>query len=179
MRMLSPAGHVLDQQRQPAVHASTATLPVMVNPTWEDRDLPVLRAFVELWEESGGQVVTAQQLEHRTGFDQATTQSALAALIEEEPKLIGDHSGAAEDGAGVLVLVRPTGEARRRLNLWPPTPDLLADRLIQALARAADNEPDEEKRGWLRRTAAYLGSAGRDLAIEVAASALTKSTGLG
>src|SRR5437762_8764776 len=150
----------------------------MVNPTWEDRDLPMLRAFVELWEQTGGQTVTAQQLQVRTGFDEAIVQAALLALVEEEPKLIGGYDGAAEPGAWVLTLVSPTGEARRRLGLWPPTPEVLADRLVQALAKAADKERDEEKRGWLRKTAAWLGSAGRDVAVDIAGTALARSTGM-
>jgi hypothetical protein len=49
---------------------------------------------------------------------------------------------------------------------------------VQALAKAANNEPDEEKRGWLRKTAAWLGSAGRDVAVDIAGTALAKSTGM-
>jgi len=49
--------------------------------------------------------------------------------------------------------------------------------LVQALAKAADKERDEEKRGWLRKTAAWLGSAG-DVAVDIAGTALARSTGM-
>jgi hypothetical protein len=148
----------------------------MVNPTWVERDLPVLRAFVELWEESGGEAVGAQQIEGRTGFDETTVQASLLALLAEEPALIRDYDGGAEPGSYVLVVDQPTGEARRRLGLWP-TPELLADRLVAALAQAAEREPNEERRGLLKRTAEWLGSAGRDVAVDVAAAVISRQVG--
>lgn len=148
----------------------------MVNPTWEGRDLPVLRAFVELWEESGGQAVMAEQIGARTGFGWSAVQTSLLALLAEEPTLIRDYDGGAEPGSYVLVVDQPTGEARRRLGLWP-TPESLADRLVIALAQAAEREPNEERRGLLKRTAEWLGSAGRDVAVDVTAAVISRQVG--
>lgn len=63
------------------------------------------------------------------------------------------------------------------MGAWP-TADALADRLVQALEDAADREPDEERKGFLRKGAAYLGNAGRDLAVEIGATAINRQIGM-
>lgn len=60
---------------------------------------------------------------------------------------------------------------------WP-TAEAMADRLVQALGEAAEREPDEERKGFLRKSAAYLGSAGRDLVVEIGATAINRQIGL-
>jgi hypothetical protein len=54
----------------------------------------------------------------------------------------------------------------------------LATLLVQGLERAAEAEPDEERKGWLRKSASYLGNAGKDIGVEIAATALNKQIGL-
>jgi len=58
------------------------------------------------------------------------------------------------------------------------TPESIADRLIGALDEAAEREPDPERKSWLRKTAAYLGSVGRDLAVEIGATAINRQMGM-
>jgi hypothetical protein len=78
----------------------------------------------------------------------------------------------------VIGLVgEPTGHARRAVGAWP-TPESIAARLISALDEAADREPDPERKGWLRKTAAYLGNAGRDLAVKIGGSAIKSQMGM-
>lgn len=145
-------------------------MPGMVNPTWEERDLPVLRAAVEYCEEKDG-YAEVHHLRSRLDMSERDIRKALNALIAETPKLFQNYMYGV--GSGVIRVERPTGEARRRVGLWP-TPESLADRLVQAMAAAADQEPDEEKRGKLKAAASWLGSAGRDLAVDVAAAALNR-----
>lgn len=78
---------------------------------------------------------------------------------------------------GISLVGKPTGHARRAVGAWP-TPESIADRLISALDEAADREPDPERKGWLRKTAAYLGNAGRDLAVEIGATAINRQMGM-
>ncbi|AKT50688.1 hypothetical protein ADJ73_04060 [Arsenicicoccus sp. oral taxon 190] len=59
-----------------------------------------------------------------------------------------------------------------------PHPESIADRLVAALDEAAEREPDPERKGWLRKTAAYLGNAGRDLAVEIGATAINRQMGM-
>ncbi|MFG3576412.1 hypothetical protein [Micromonospora chersina] len=139
----------------------------MVNPTWEDRDLPVLRAIVELYEESGGRQNRPHHIVERTGLDEQSVLRSLRALDGEYVEVT-----IVDDGTPVLF-GRPNGEARRAVGLWP-TPEVLADRLVQALALAAEQEPNEEKRGKLRSLGTWAGNAGRDLMVDVAAAALNR-----
>ncbi|MEU5565891.1 hypothetical protein [Micromonospora musae] len=52
-----------------------ATLSVMVNPTWEERDPPVLRAIVEMSDE-GAWIIEPDEIAERAGFDEAKVKSA-------------------------------------------------------------------------------------------------------
>jgi hypothetical protein len=105
---------------------------------WDDRDLPVLKAAVELCDVDPFSQARDADIESRTGFDREKVQAALRALREETPALLQF-----EDGAGRIMSVRfPTGKARRRVGLWPVMPDVL----IQTLVELAEREPDEEKK---------------------------------
>lgn len=70
-----------------------------------------------------------------------------------------------------------TERARRAVGAWP-TAKGMADRLVSAVNYAADREDDPERKGWLKKTAAYLGNAGRDVAIQIGASVISKQTGV-
>jgi hypothetical protein len=103
-------------------------------PTWEDRDLPVLSAAVEACEKNGG-FAEVHHIKARVDFDERTIRSALTALVWEEPKLFRSHwSGGA--GVGVWRVEYPTGEARRRLRLWPSPESLRPE------ARRSRRAPD-------------------------------------
>lgn len=77
----------------------------------------------------------------------------------------------------IIFIGPPTGYARRAVGAWP-TAETIADRLITALDEAAEREPDPERKGWLRKSAAYLGNAGRDLAVEIGATAINRQMGM-
>jgi len=64
-----------------------------------------------------------------------------------------------------LTLTGVTERARRETGQWP-TPEAWVDRLVEALERAADEEPDEEKRSLPRRTAVVIGGMARDIAVK-------------
>ena len=51
-------------------------------------------------------------------------------------------------------------------------PRQLADRLLAALEKAADAEPEGEKRTALKRTLAFLGGVGRDVLVQTVATLL-------
>ncbi|HEX6073909.1 MAG TPA: hypothetical protein VFZ32_01445 [Micromonosporaceae bacterium] len=146
----------------------------MVEPTWEKIDLPVLRAAVQYIEEHDyGSLPQAYDLAPIVGLDADEVGKALLRLDGAYIRSSGTMGGLADQGVDKLY-----PEARRAVGQWP-TPEELADRLIQALSQAAEKEPDEERRGWLKRTAAYLGTAGRDIAVEVAGTAIARGAGMG
>jgi hypothetical protein len=148
-------------------------MPGMVHPTWEERDLLVLRAAVEYCEENDD-YAEAHHLRSRLDMSERDIRKAFNALCAETPKLFQNYWHA--PSVGVSRVERPTGEARRRLGMWP-TPESLADRLVQAMAAAADQEPDEEKRGRLKAAASWLGSAGRDVLVDVTAAVINRQMG--
>ncbi|RKN48232.1 hypothetical protein [Micromonospora endolithica] len=149
----------------------------MMEDTWESRELPVLRAIVEISDE-GVRDMDSRDVAKRVGLDLETTLVALFALAGERPPLFKYEDASDFDGRDMCLIREPSGHARRTVGTWP-TPETLADRLVQAMQQAADQEPDEEKRGWLRKTADWLGSAGRDIAVDVAGTALAKTVGAG
>lgn len=142
--------------------------------TWTNRDLPVLRAIVDVYEETG-EPMGPDAIEAATGFDAARVQGALRALDSEEPRYISELERLMT--GDIIFIGAPTGHARRAVGAWP-TAETIADRLVKALGEAADREPDPERKGWLSKTAAYLGHAGRDLAVEIGATAINRQIGM-
>jgi DNA-binding MurR/RpiR family transcriptional regulator len=145
--------------------------------TWETRDLPVLRAIVALSDE-GISFITPQGIADRARVPEPTVQLALNALAGERPEFFQSKATtfAQLDERRFTSITEPTGHARRAVGTWP-TPENLADQILAALAAAAENEPDEEKRTRLRKALEILRSAGRDVILGVAGNAL--SGGLG
>lgn len=146
--------------------------------TWETRDLPVLKAIVEMTDE-GGLHIKPGAVAARTGLTQDEVEIAFAALAAEHPPFFSfaDVTTMGSTRRGIGWVYHPTGHARRTVGTWP-TAEGMADRIIAGLERAAEAEEDEEKRGRLRRTAAWFGGAGREILVEVAASAISKGMGL-
>jgi hypothetical protein len=135
---------------------------------------PYSRAIVELYEETG-QIVSPNQIEAKTGLAAEVVQSALRALDSEQPPYVTKMQR--YSSGHVVMIGAPTGHARRAVGAWP-TAETIADRLVSALDEAADREPDPERKGWLSKTAAYLGNAGRDLAVEIGATAINRQMGM-
>lgn len=119
--------------------------------SWERRDLPVLRAIVELTEE-GQRSVPVQDVASRTGLDEDTVRAAFLALDGEDPPFCRFVETQRLSARRVDFARDPTGHARRTVGAWP-TPENLADRIIKALESEAEVEPDPEKKKRLRHAA--------------------------
>lgn len=85
----------------------TGILPHMAD-SWESRDLPVLRAAVELYDQTGRNP-NAAELEAACGFDKDTVQRALRALYRE-PFF---EEGMTAWGGDILAVGAPIGAALR------------------------------------------------------------------
>ncbi|WP_347350673.1 hypothetical protein [Intrasporangium sp.] len=142
--------------------------------TRTNRDPPVLRAIVDVYEDTGSPM-GPDAIEAVTGFDTGMVQAALRALDSEEPPYISKLERVMT--GDIIFIGAPTGHARRAVGAWP-TAETIADRLVKALDEAADREPDPERKGWLSKTASYLGHAGRDLAVEIGATAINRQMGM-
>jgi hypothetical protein len=133
----------------------------MTEDTWTTRDLPVLRAVVDINEQDGEYLTDANDIERATGFDGETVQRALRALSSYP----SHFEKVLETSAGIDSVGPPTAEARRAAGAWP-SPENLLERLIAALQYAAKDETREpEERSKLKQAASVLGSLATQLAI--------------
>lgn len=129
--------------------------------TWSSRDLPVLRALVQIYENTGRTMIRASDIENATGFDKDTTQRALRAL-SREPYF---EEAKGSWGGGILFVGAPTGDALRLAGQWP-TPENQLERLIAAFEDvAADETREEPERSKAKQAALWLGSALSQVAI--------------
>jgi hypothetical protein len=143
--------------------------------TWETRELPVLRAIVDLSDVGHLGGITPAHIVERTGMDPTTVSRALRALANENPSLF-QWDDIAETG-DIVVVVNPTGDARRAVGTWP-APDAWADRLIAALTDAADRASNPDEKTKLRRAADALGSIGKEVLTDVLTKYAERTTGL-
>lgn len=125
---------------------------------------------MRLYDETGG-LMGSTAIGAAAGLSEEDTQRALRALQHNSPSFVTDMREAAD--GDILLVDAPTGHARRVAGAWP-TPESLTDRIIAALNDAADNEPDEAKKGKLRRAAEAVAGVGRDILTDVTAQVITK-----
>jgi len=139
-------------------------LAVMTEDTLNSRDLPVLRAVVDIYEESGSYLTRASAIERRTGLEEEV-QRALRRL-NSQPSFFEKVVDAS--GGQIIMVGPPNGDALRVAGAWP-SPENQLRRLISALEGAADDDARApEERSKFRQAASYLGS----FATQVAISAL-------
>ena len=132
----------------------------MTEDTWHNRDLPVLRAAVDIYERTG-RTMKPRQIEQECGFDTETVQRALR-MLNREP-YFEKVSGAF--GGPILLVGAPTADAFRVAGKWP-TPQNQLERMVAALEVAAneDGRPEEE-RGRIRQAILTLRGAACQVAI--------------
>lgn len=130
--------------------------------TWASRDLPVLRAAVQIYENGERPNIRVSDIERMLEFDKATIQRALKAL-HSEPFFKAE--GSVEGQTGFAFIGAPTGQALRIAGQWP-TPENMVERLIAALeAVAEDDTRDEPERSKAKQAALWLGDALSKIAI--------------
>lgn len=133
----------------------------MVGDTWASRELPVLRAIVEIYESTGRSDIRVSAIEKATGFDKETVQQAIR-LLYTEPYMRGSIQSSGPD---IHFVGAPTGDALRVVGAWP-SPEGLLERLVEGLERAAEDDGrPEEERSKLKQTALWLRGAASQVAI--------------
>ena len=147
----------------------------MLTHTWEARDLPVLRAIVEMSDE-GAWHIEPQEIAARTGLEVETVMAGLWALAKEQPAFFQYIDTTTMGGPAMRGIRNPTGHARRTVGTWPKAEDRVAE-MVAALQEAAQREPDPEKRSALRKTAEYAAGIGRDVLIGIITGSITASVG--
>lgn len=132
-----------------------------IEDTWANRDLPILKALVQIYENTGRAVIRASDIESATGFDKDTTQRALRAL-SREPYF---EEAKGTWGGGIIFVGPPTSAALRLAGQWP-TPENIVERLIAAFEAAGEDQSiPEPERSKAKQVAQWLGSAFSQIAI--------------
>lgn len=107
-------------------------------------------------------------------------------LEKVAPNLMSDGSGAPSEAVSPTQVqhiyhttVKAGGSAAIGINpvAIQPVAQEVAGLIVAALDAAAASEQDEETRNWLKKSSAYLGNAGRDILVEIAATALNRQMG--
>jgi hypothetical protein len=139
-----------------------------VDDTWTNRDLPVLRAVVKIFSQTGRTRIEIEDIQEETGFDKPTTQLALQMLYQEPFFDAGDFRGYS---GNYIAVGPPTSAALRLAGAWP-TPENMVDRLIAAFEAASNDETlDEPERTRARRIWDGLMAGGYKVAIAAPGSA--------
>jgi hypothetical protein len=142
---------------------------------WTTRDLPVLRAYVEHFDDPNPYRSTIN-LPAATGLDDDQIARALNALGRADPPYLTISRGMGPMQPEFVLGV--TERAYRAVGAWP-TAEGLADSIAAAFDRAADAEPDPEQKSKLKATGAWLGGAGRSIAVDVMTRFVERQAGLG
>jgi hypothetical protein len=143
--------------------------------TWTDRDFPVLEAIVRLLDQ-GSWAVEVRAVAAETGLDPVDVDRAITALTG--PYVVEYDQFATGGDPNPWAVRQVSAEARRVVGQWP-TPESLVDRLAKAFGNAANDEPNEERKGRLRQVAAFLTDTGREVATEVVSKVILRSSGMG
>ena len=132
---------------------------------WISRELPILVALVTRFDDPAvGQVRPAEVVD-LTGLDENAVLRGLTALCEARPAYL--EFVPVDDRRAPAIIIGVTSIARRTVGAWP-SPESMADRLVEALKRAAEQEPDPDRKSKLQQTALWLGGVLRDVAVRTA-----------
>ena len=139
--------------------------------TWFARDLPVLEALVELLDAELFPLISLRSVAEKTGMDVLTVGIAARAL--DDAGLIDLSVTMTGGDPGPWHVSGVSAEARQLTGTWP-TPEILAQRMLQALEREADGEGDPAKKQWLSRLLGGAGEVSRATAVEILSSVFAK-----
>lgn len=142
--------------------------------TWEAQDLPVLTAAVKYIEDNDYNLLPqAYDLAPLVGLDADDVGKSLLRLNGVYIEALLVMGGLSQVGVKKL---HP--RVREAVGQWP-SPEQWAESILAGLQEEVEAEPDPGRRTKLKQTAAFLGSAGKDLFINLLATAVARGTGLG
>jgi hypothetical protein len=110
--------------------------------TWDARDLPILRAIVEM-SDDGAWYIDPPAIAEYTGLGVETVNTGLRALALENPPFFeySDRTAMGQSQREIGGIHNPTGHARRMVGTWPKPEDRIAE-MIAVLLEAAEREPE-------------------------------------
>jgi hypothetical protein len=137
--------------------------------TWASRELPVLKAIVDAFEEKPAGQVRFDELEKLTGLSSDDVGRALAKLYVASPPFFEGNSGWGSPYP--FIISRITERALIATGQWP-SPQSLVDQLVEALAAAAKDELDPVKKTKLQEAANLVKGVALPIAIAWVAGSL-------
>lgn len=138
---------------------------------WETRDLPFLRVAAQRLDTAVPALI-ATQLADEVGLTPEECFAAARALVQAD-YLAGNLTGS-QQGLNEVILTALTERGRRAVGIWPAEDS--AEAFEAALLEVAARTKDPEQAGRLRRIAREVAGMTRELAIEVGAAAISRST---
>jgi hypothetical protein len=138
--------------------------------TWATRELPILRSALR-HKDAGEQLVSLEVIRAEAGLDVVQMRVGMTALQSASPPYLGASrsvAGPGEVGGFVHVVTERT---RRELGTWPTSANVV-DELVAALERAAEREPEPDRRSRLRSLAEGLSGFAREVAVGVVSAKL-------
>jgi hypothetical protein len=141
---------------------------------WVSRDLPVLTAVVELYEERlpSSRAVGPGEVVDRTGLARDDVDRAVVALADAH--YLGWKPNYGDDRLMTWRITSISGSARRLVGQWPSV-DELVSQMVVALNDAAETEQDSIRRSKLKELARGIGSFGKDIITGVVVKLITGS----
>jgi hypothetical protein len=140
-----------------------------VESTWATRDPPILVAAYRRVEAREPQSVgQLEEMRQELGLSVGELEAGLEALESADPPYIETviAGGWTKDKAGGGFITGVSERTRRELGAWPSA-DTFVEQLAAALSRAADEEPEPERKSRLREAAEVLGGMAREIAVNV------------
>jgi hypothetical protein len=162
----------VDGPEPESAHPSGGRLGARAQDTWYTVDLPVLDVIMAFFREQPAGVLPRLSDIHEA-LDLPAEEIFRSAVRLEgeylEVERIGSLSG--------WAIRSVTPAARRAVGQWP-NPEVIANQLIAAMADAAANELDPDKRTRLQSATDVLGGVGREILISVTAAFVKAQMGL-
>lgn len=131
--------------------------------TWTTRELPILRAALRVID--NGEIADLEEIRRELDLPGMQVWAAVQALEHAWPPYIETSltMGWRDDHASGHI-TQVSERARRELGTWPSADDVVSQ-LAAALAQAADDESEPERKTRLHAAADTLSGVGRDLAV--------------
>lgn len=145
---------------------------------WHARDYPVLLEAARLLDSS--RPADPDTIAETAGLARDEVDRALDALVEgaylrRERSEMLDRAGNATHYFGTYLVLAERG--RRTVGLWPDE-QAIADRLLWILEQKVNEATSPEERSRWKAIRDSIGSAGRDIAVELAAALAVRTAGM-
>ena len=161
-----------DDPAPESAHQSGGRLDTKAEDTWYTVDLPMLDAIVAFLREQPAGV------QPQLGDIHEALDLPAEEIFRSAVRLEGEYLELERIGSlGNWAIRSVTPAARRAVGQWP-NPEAVANQLIAAMAHAAANELDPDKRTRLQSATDVLGGVGRDVLISVTTAFVKAQMGL-